>query len=69
MLMKEIYLAGGCFWGAEHYLKQIGGVMPLKNFCKAEEYHQDYLDKNPAGYCHLPSALFEYARKANAKTK
>ena len=44
-------------------------VEPLKNFYRAEEYHQDYLDKNPTGYCHLPSALFEYARKANTKTK
>ena len=25
--LKEIYLAGGCFWGAEHYLKQIDGVV------------------------------------------
>ena len=25
--MKEIYLAGGCFWGTEHYLKQIRGVV------------------------------------------
>ena len=24
--MKEIYVAGGCFWGTEHYLKQIEGV-------------------------------------------
>lgn len=166
--MKEIYLAGGCFWGTEHYLKQIRGVVttevgyangngenpsyeevytdttgfvecvkvvynpalialekivelyfhsidplslnqqgndigtryrtgiyytddsdrdriesaycaveskvgerlavelePLRNFYNAEEYHQDYLDKNPAGYCHLPADLFEYARKAN----
>ena len=166
--MKEIYLAGGCFWGTEHYLKQIRGVVatevgyangrgenptyeevytdttgfvecvkveydpellplervvelyfhsidplslnkqgndigtryrtgiyytdpsdrvtieevyraveskvggeivvelePLRNFYTAEEYHQDYLDKNPAGYCHLPYYLFEYARKAN----
>lgn len=166
--MKEIYLAGGCFWGTEHYLKQIRGVVstavgyangngvnptyeevytdttgfvecvkvvydplvlslervvelyfhsidplslneqgndigtryrtgiyytdeedratiervyraverevgepivvelePLHNFYDAEEYHQDYLDKNPAGYCHLPYYLFEYARKAN----
>ena len=24
--MKEIYLAGGCFWGTEHFLKLIDGV-------------------------------------------
>lgn len=164
--MKEIYLAGGCFWGTEHFFKQIEGVMetevgfanghtenptyqevytdttgyvetvlvkydpdvvglefllemyfkaidptsvnkqghdegtryrtgiyytdaddlpvinkvyaeeqanyplplaveklPLENFYTAEEYHQDYLDKNPTGYCHLPTSLFEFARK------
>lgn len=163
--LKEIYLAGGCFWGTEHYFKQIDGVvdtevgyangitenptykevctdktgfaetvhviynpdkvslkfllemyfkaidptsinrqghdtgtqyrtgvyytdssdeatiskvfdeeqkhiqgkivvenLPLKNFYKAEDYHQDYLDKNPDGYCHLPQSLFEFAR-------
>ncbi len=38
---------------------------PLKNFFPAEEYHQDYLDKNPTGYCHIPFALIEMARKAN----
>ena len=26
---------------------------PLKLFYPAEEYHQDYLIKNPEGYCHL----------------
>ena len=165
--LKEIYLAGGCFWGTEHYFKQIDGVvdtevgyangttenptykevctdktgfaetvhvtynpdkvslkfllemyfkaidptsinrqghdtgtqyrtgvyytdssdettiskvfdeeqkhiqgkiavenLPLKNFYKVEDYHQDYLDKNPDGYCHLPQRLFEFARKA-----
>jgi len=164
---KEIYLAGGCFWGTEHYFKQIEGVvetevgfanghtinptykevytdetgyaetvrvrydaervdlefllqmffkaidpislnkqghdegtryrtgiyyvdeadlpviekvwaeeqknyheplavekLPLLNFYTAEEYHQDYLDKNPTGYCHLPQSLFEFARNA-----
>lgn len=40
-------------------------VKPLKNFYSAEEYHQDYLDKNPTGYCHIPLALMEEARKAN----
>ena len=39
--------------------------LPLQNFFTAEEYHQDYLDKNPSGYCHLPAALFEFARKVN----
>lgn len=28
-------------------------VLPLENFYPAEEYHQDYLDKNPHGYCHV----------------
>ncbi len=140
--LKTIYLAGGCFWGTEHYLKMINGVVdtctgfangngenpsykevytdttgfaetvrvvydpsilslhflielyfkaidplslevfaqvqealgaplavevePLRNFYSAEEYHQDYLEKNPDGYCHLPSALFEFAKKANS---
>lgn len=26
---------------------------PLDNFYKAEEFHQDYLVKNPNGYCHI----------------
>jgi len=26
-------------------------VAPLKAYFKAEEYHQDYLKKNPSGYC------------------
>ena len=29
----------------------------LKNFIKAEDYHQDYLDKNPGGYCHIDISL------------
>ncbi len=35
---------------------------PLTNFYPAEEYHQDYLDKNPEGYCHIDPSLFEMAR-------
>ena len=163
--MKEIYLAGGCFWGAEHYLRNIEGVvdtevgfangdtpaptyeqvytdttgyaetvrviynpdglsldellraffcaidplslnkqgedegtryrtgvyytdpadlpvamkvfeeiqagyssplavelLPLKNFFVADGRHQDYLVKNPDGYCHLPLKIFRYPR-------
>lgn len=39
--------------------------MPLRNFYRAEEYHQDYLEKNPSGYCHISPALFRKAREAN----
>ncbi len=170
MTLKHIYLAGGCFWGTEHFFKQIDGVvetevgfanglidnptyeqvytdttgyaetvhviydpnkvslefllhmffvaidptslnkqghdegtryrtgiyytdsedmqtidkvyadeqskfaqslvvekLPLQNFYPADEYHQDYLDKHPNGYCHLPKALFDFARKAKDK--
>lgn len=170
MTLKQIYFAGGCFWGTEHFFKQINGViktetgfangntanptyeevytdatgyaetvhvtydadivglelllrmffaaidptslnkqghdegtryrtgiyytdaadlplieqvyaeqqskyaqplvvekLPLKNFFPADDYHQDYLDKHPDGYCHLPKALFDFAKNANAK--
>jgi peptide methionine sulfoxide reductase msrA/msrB len=43
-------------------------VEPLERFVPADEYHQDYLDKHPDGYCHLPVSLFEMARKANKKS-
>lgn len=170
--MKEIYLAGGCFWGTEHFFKQVRGVVatevgyanghttdptyqdvcshttgfaetvhisyapdqiglplllelyfktinptslnkqggdigdqyrtgiyytdstdrpvieaalkalqakysapiviecePLKNFYNAEDYHQDYLDKNPGGYCHIRPELFRLAKEANPYRK
>jgi len=28
-------------------------IEPLTNYQPAEEYHQNYLDKNPDGYCHV----------------
>ena len=28
-------------------------LLPLRCFYDAEEYHQDYLEKNPDGYCHI----------------
>lgn len=32
-------------------------VEPMRNFFDAEEYHQDYLKKNPRGYCHIDLSL------------
>ncbi len=47
---------------SEEFFVEIG---PLMNFYPAEEYHQDYLEKNPFGYCHIPTeeiALFSKLR-------
>lgn len=37
---------------------------PLQNYFLAEEYHQQYLQKNPGGYCHIPRTLLEHAQQA-----
>ena len=171
-MMKEIYFAGGCFWGTEHYIRQFEGVtetmtgyangslpnpayeevytdrtghvecvkvtydpeiISLATLCRlfsrsidpllkdrqgndigtryrtgiywldnddmqiveevyeeiqngydsplmvekcrldcffpAEEYHQDYLLKNPSGYCHLSPAELQFAKTYARITK
>ncbi|MDE6052015.1 MAG: peptide-methionine (S)-S-oxide reductase MsrA [Paramuribaculum sp.] len=40
----------------------------LRNFYPAEDYHQQYLDKNPGGYCHVNPALFDEARQMGRTT-
>ncbi|MEG0894609.1 MAG: peptide-methionine (S)-S-oxide reductase MsrA [Oscillospiraceae bacterium] len=39
-------------------------VEPLRNFYAAEEEHQDYLMKNPNGYCHVNLSMFPIAENA-----
>ena len=45
---------------SEKFFVEIG---PLKNYYPAEEYHQNYLEKNPNGYCHIPKAEMELFSK------
>ena len=40
-------------------------LAPLKCFWSAEEYHQDYLIKNPTGYCHVSLAQYAAVRELN----
>jgi peptide methionine sulfoxide reductase msrA/msrB len=37
---------------------------PLTTYTRAEDYHQDYLEKDPGGYCHIPQKLFDAAKAA-----
>lgn len=38
-------------------------VMPLENYYLGEEYHQDYLEKNPGGYCHVALSSLPQRKK------
>lgn len=39
-------------------------IKPLDNFYPAENYHQQYLMKNPSGYCHIKPGLMKMAAEA-----
>ena len=38
-------------------------ILPLNKFFLAEEYHQNYLDKNPHGYCHINFGILKEEEK------
>lgn len=46
----------------ERYEDFLVEIEPLTSFWDAEDYHQDYLDKNPYGYCHISLDEFERAQ-------
>ncbi|WP_317367146.1 peptide-methionine (R)-S-oxide reductase MsrB [uncultured Tyzzerella sp.] len=41
------------------YKKFVVEIEPLSKFFLAEDYHQDYLYKNPNGYCHIVPKTFD----------
>lgn len=48
----------------EKYTKPIVvEVEKLKSFYAAEDYHQNYLDKNPQGYCHIDFSKLQKYKK------
>ena len=48
-IMEEFFIAEK----KKHSQKIVVELLPLENYFLAEEYHQDYLKKNPNGYCHI----------------
>jgi len=47
----------------EGYSKIVTEIKPLKKFYNAEGYHQDYLAKNPFGYCPNHSTGVKFAKE------
>ncbi len=45
----------------ERHAKFLVEIEALERFYDTEEYHQDYLDKNPYGYCHISPAEMRMA--------
>jgi hypothetical protein len=53
--VRELYLAGGCFWGLEHYFKQIEGVLETEvgyanGSTENPTYQEVYTDKTGIYY-------------------
>ena len=62
---KEIYLAAGCFWGAEHFLRQIDGVLSTQvGFANGNtpnpSYEQGYTDTT--GYAETVHVRYDPTR-------
>ena len=60
--MKEIYFAGGCFWGTQHFLKQIRGVVSTaagyaNGDVENPTYEQVYTDAT--GYAETVKVLYD----------
>ena len=34
-------------------------ILPLQNFRAAEDWHQEYLERNPGWYCHIPLQVMQ----------
>ena len=63
--IREVYQAEEEKAGAKLAVE----LEPLQNFFPAEEYHQKYLDKNPGGYCHIPSRYFDLKQSSQEESK
>jgi peptide methionine sulfoxide reductase msrA/msrB len=59
--VKRIYLAGGCFWGAEAYIAMIPGVVKTEvGYANGKTPHPSYEDVKYRNAGHAETVLVEY---------
>ncbi len=63
--MDQVMAYFKTYFGAEYERVRIK-VKMNEDYDEAERYHQDYLDKNPGGYCHVDLNLVKEDEKKNA---
>lgn len=54
---KKVCLEAMAVEQKKHEKPLVVELEPLKNYVPAENSHQDYLEKNPRGYCHIDLSL------------
>lgn len=59
--LRRAYVAGGCFWGVEHYLQQLDGVKSaVSGFMGGHVMNPDYYDVVRGDTGHLETVEVEY---------
>ena len=61
-MRKDIYLAAGCFWGAERYLKLIHGVVSTEvGYANGNIFHPTYREvyTDSTGYAETVHVTYE----------
>jgi peptide methionine sulfoxide reductase MsrA len=66
-IFKELFIPNHTEEEKKKYDRFFVELEPLKNFYTAEEYHQNYLGKNPWGYCHITKTEFDAVKALNKK--
>ena len=59
--MKTIYLAGGCFWGTEHFISQFDGVIKTEvGYANGSTENPSYEEVRYKGTGHAETVKVEY---------
>ena len=67
--IEEIILAAGCFWGVEHYLKKLDGVLFAESgYCGGDNPNPDYkkVCAGDSGYLEVVRVIFDKDKLALA---